>query len=46
LGDYLGKDEVVEVEQCDHVQKLVEQFSKDIRVIKEGGKANQEWSKR
>lgn len=46
LGDYLGKDEVVEVEPCDHVQKLVEQFSNDVQVIKKGGKANQEWSKR
>ena len=45
LGDYLGKDEIVEVEPCDHVQKLVEQFSNDVQVIKEGGKANQEWSK-
>lgn len=46
MGDYLGKDEVVEVEPCDHVQKLVAEFSKSVQTIKQGGKANPEWSKR
>ena len=46
IGDYLGKDEVVQVEPCDHVQKLVEEFSNCVKTIKEGGRANPEWSNR
>jgi len=52
LGDYLGKDEAVTVEPCDHVQCLVEEFSRCVQAIKnnengkEAGKANLEWGKR
>ncbi|KAL9185666.1 hypothetical protein ACHAXT_003443 [Thalassiosira profunda] len=46
VGDYLGKDEEVEVEPCDHVQSLVAEFCKSVERIKEGGRANPEWSKR
>ena len=46
MGDYLGKDEVVQVEPCDHVQKLVAEFSNSVQAIKNGGNANPEWSKR
>lgn len=46
MGDYLGKDEVIQVEPCDHVQSLVNEFSGCIEIIKNGGSATQEWSKR
>jgi len=46
MGDYLGKDEVIQVEPCDHVQSLVNEFSGCINIIKNGGSATQEWSKR
>jgi len=47
LGDHLGKDVVVQVEPCDHVQSLVKEFSKSVQNIRDnGGKANPEWSKR
>lgn len=46
MGDHLGKDEVVQVKPCDHVQSLVAEFSKSVEAIKQGGKVNLEWSKR
>lgn len=46
VGDYLGKDSVVEVEPCDHLQNLVQEFSSCVQTIKAGGTAKAEWSKR
>ena len=46
IGDYLGKDEVIQVEPCDHVQKLVEDFANSVQTIKNGGRASLEWGKR
>mmetsp|Transcript_5720 Transcript_5720/g.12457 ORF Transcript_5720/g.12457 Transcript_5720/m.12457 type:complete len:386 (-) Transcript_5720:100-1257(-) len=46
VGDYLGKDKMVQVEPCDHVKSLVTEFSNCVQTVKEGGKINMEWSKR
>lgn len=46
VADNMGKDEVVQVEPCDHVQSLLAEFSKSVDTIKQGGKANPEWGKR
>ena len=46
IGDYLGKDTIVNVDPCDHAQKLVEEFSRCVDSVKHGGKAELEWPKR
>mmetsp|Transcript_8082 Transcript_8082/g.14157 ORF Transcript_8082/g.14157 Transcript_8082/m.14157 type:complete len:252 (+) Transcript_8082:1-756(+) len=46
VGDHLGKDTVVQVEPCDHVQSLVNEFCSNVETLKTGGKANREWGKR
>lgn len=47
VGDHLGKDEVVSVDACDHVQSLIQEFSASVRSIRDqGGTSNPEWSKR
>lgn len=46
IGDYLGKDTIVNVDPCDHAQKLIEEFSRCVDSVKHGGKANLEWPKR
>ena len=46
MGDYLGKDTVINVQACDHVQSLVNAFSQCVETIQKGGKADPEWSKR
>ena len=46
LGDSLGKDDIVEVEPCDHVQCLVSKFSESVQNIRQGGRADLDWSSR
>lgn len=47
VGNHLGKDTVVSVEACDHVQSLIQEFSASVQRIRDhGGKSNPEWSKR
>merc|ERR1712107_78968 len=46
LGDALGKDEVMQVEPCDHEKKLIEAFAEKVRAIKEGGRPDPEFGKR
>jgi xylose dehydrogenase (NAD/NADP) len=45
-GDHLGKDAIIEVEPCDHVQCLVSEFSESAQQIRQGGRANPDWSHR
>jgi xylose dehydrogenase (NAD/NADP) len=45
-GDYLGKDDIIKVEPCDQVQGLVSKFSESVRNIRQGGRANLDWSNR
>lgn len=44
VGDHLGKDAVVEIEACDHVQSLLKEFGRSVR--DHGGTIDPEWSKR
>jgi D-xylose 1-dehydrogenase (NADP+, D-xylono-1,5-lactone-forming) len=46
LGDAGGKDETVQVEPSDHVALKVEELSRCILKIKQGGKPDAEWPKR
>ncbi|CAJ1397647.1 unnamed protein product [Effrenium voratum] len=45
-GDAMGKDEVISVEGCDHVNMLVDDFAACVRDIKAGGKPSDDWPKR
>ena len=45
-GDVTGKDTIVKVEPCDHVNELVNEFVACVRNIKAGGKPDLEWPKR
>lgn len=45
-GDVMGKDTVVDVEESDHVDALVEDFSACVNAIKAGGKPDLSWPKR
>jgi len=45
-GDITGKDEVVQVEECDHVDELVKDFTECVLEIKAGGKPDLSWAKR
>jgi hypothetical protein len=45
-GDVTGKDEVVEVEACDHVDALVDDFTACVNAIKAGGKPDPDWPRR
>lgn len=45
LGDEMGLDTVVDVEPCDHVQNLVNEFSQCVARIRDsGGKPEAKWS--
>jgi predicted dehydrogenase len=46
LGDAVGKDEVVQVETCDHEKKLIEAFVAKVEVIKEGGSPDPDFGRR
>ena len=46
LGDYLGNDQVIQVDPCDHVQCLLKEFSNCVENIKNGGSVSREWSNR
>ncbi|KAL7550107.1 hypothetical protein ACHAWF_013346 [Thalassiosira exigua] len=46
VGDHLGKDDVVQVEPCDHARCLVREFADLVERVKGGGRADPEWSKR
>ena len=46
FGDTLGKDEVIEVESCDHEKRLIEEFARNVAAIKQGAKPDTEWGKR
>ena len=45
-GDVMGKDTVVEVEECDHVDALVADFTECVNAVKLGGKPNPDWPRR
>ncbi len=45
-GDVMGKDVVVDVEESDHVDGLVEDFSACVNAVKAGGKPDPSWPKR
>lgn len=45
-GDVMGKDEVVKVEACDHVNRLVEDMVACVRSIKAGGEPDLSWPRR
>jgi xylose dehydrogenase (NAD/NADP) len=45
-GDVMGKDEVVEVEECDHVDALVEDFTACVNRSKAGGAPDPDWPRR
>lgn len=47
VGDHLGKDTIVQVEPCDHVKSLLNEFIRSVQKIRDGGHSpNPEWSKR
>jgi len=46
LGDGMGKDEVVQVDPCDHEKKLIEAFAARVEAIRKGGKPDPEFGKR
>jgi xylose dehydrogenase (NAD/NADP) len=46
VGDVMGKDEVVDVEACDHVDALVKEFTACVNAVKAGGSMNPEWPRR
>jgi len=46
LGDQFGKDEVIQVEPCDHEKKLVEAFANRVETVKKGGSPDAQWGKR
>ena len=44
VGDEMGKDTVVEVDPCDHVQSLVNDFSNCVSRIRDSGeKPDEKW---
>eukprot|EP00439_Symbiodinium_sp_Y106_P071905 s1348_g13.t1 len=45
-GDVMGKDQVVQVEACDHVNMLVDDLASCIKTIKAGGKPDLDWPRR
>lgn len=46
LGNETGKDEVVQVEPCDHEKKLLEAFASRVHAIRAGGTADPDFGKR
>lgn len=46
FGNEMGKDEVVEVEPCDHEKKLIEAFAQRVDAIRSGGSPDPEFGKR
>jgi predicted dehydrogenase len=45
-GDVMGKDTIVDVEECDHVDALVEDFTICVNAIKGGGAPDPDWPRR
>jgi len=45
-GDVMGKDRVMQVPPCDHVNELVNAFAACVQHIKEGGKPDPDWPRR
>jgi len=46
LGDQVGRDEVIDVEPCDHENKLVEAFVQSVAAIRAGESPDPQWGKR
>ena len=47
VGDHLGKDTIIQVEPCDQLRSLLNEFIRSVQRIRDGGhRANPEWSKR
>jgi predicted dehydrogenase len=45
-GDVMGKDEVVQVEPCDHVNALTAAFARCVSAVKAGGEPDADWPRR
>jgi len=45
-GNVMGKDEIIKVEPCDHVDELTKAFASRVEEIKNGGKPDADWPRR